>query len=94
MTAILKVLQRKWAEYLLEILVIIFGILGAFALDNWNEERKARMADEALRKETIKTVYSELQHDIVNIDLVLDQLELQRPLLVRTRRRRDLCVHR
>ena len=77
MKAILNVLQRKWAEYILEILVIIMGILGAFALDNWNEERKARIADEALRKETIKTVYSELQDDIVNIDLVLDQLEGQ-----------------
>ena len=77
MNSILNVLQRKWAEYILEILVIILGILGAFALDNWNENRKAKIAEEALRKETIKTVYSELRDDIVNIDLVLDQLESQ-----------------
>jgi len=40
MKKILKHLKKDWYKYTLEIIVITFGILLAFALNNWNEDRK------------------------------------------------------
>lgn len=45
MKKLLITLRSKWPEYLLEILVLIIGIYGAFALDNWNDDRKSRMEE-------------------------------------------------
>ena len=56
MKKILETLKQKWAEYLIEIMVITIGILVAFTLNNWNEERKLQ--------DTIRGIYSIIQHDL------------------------------
>ena len=64
MKTIIETLKRKWAEYLLEIVVIIFGILGAFALSNWGEDRQRRTEEIAI----LKSVKAGLQSDILDIE--------------------------
>lgn len=56
MQTLLQTLKEKWSEYLLEILVITIGILGAFALNNWNENRKDGIAERQLLKQFQKSL--------------------------------------
>ena len=42
MKKILKHFKKNWYRYGLETLVVIVGVLIAFALNDWNEEKKAR----------------------------------------------------
>ncbi len=64
MKKILDTLKLKWAEYLLETLVITFGVLGAFALNNWNEQRKDRVTEKEI-----------LQNVVDNLEVNLQKLE-------------------
>ena len=61
MKRILTTLAQKWPEYLLEILVLIIGIYGAFALDNWNENIERRKKESILLKELNKEFISNKQ---------------------------------
>ena len=65
MKKIIETLKRKWAEYLLEILVIMIGIIGAFALNNWNENRLSKKTEKAILNSLVK-------------DLEVDHLRYQR----------------
>ena len=65
MKKLLTTLSDKWAEYILEILVITIGILGAFALNNWNEDRK----ENAKREDLLLSLQSDLNSDIHSIKL-------------------------
>ena len=59
MKKVLETLKRKWAEYLLEILVITIGILVAFMLNNWNDNNK----DLAYETKALREIYKGLQLD-------------------------------
>ena len=67
MKRILTILKDKWPEYILEILVITLGILGAFALNSWNEQNKSR----TLEKEYVSRLVEDLAKDtaIFNLEL-------------------------
>ncbi len=64
MKKLLDTLSEKWPEYLLEILVLIIGIFGAFELDSWNEARKERR----LETKYLKSINADLQSDLSSFE--------------------------
>ena len=56
MKKIIETFKQKWSEYLLEVFVIIIGIIAAFALNNWNEERKSLKFEKNLLVDLLNTL--------------------------------------
>ncbi len=61
MKKILETLKQKWAEYLLETIVIIVGILVAFTLNNWNADRVAIENEQELLANIIEDLSTDYQ---------------------------------
>lgn len=64
MKRLLTTLKDKWPEYLLEILVVTLGILLAFTLNNWNENRREGNTLDQYRENLI----SELKIDLDQVN--------------------------
>jgi hypothetical protein len=58
MNKIIEHLRSEWYKYLLEILVITVGILGAFTLNNWNEGRKIAIEEQ----EILQLLYNDFRN--------------------------------
>lgn len=60
MKKLLSTLSEKWPEYLIESIVIVASILGAYALDNWNDERLDRQKEKQIVRQLIEDYQSNL----------------------------------
>ena len=63
MNKISRHLRSDWYKYGLETLVVVAGILLAFALNNWNEERKERLQEEQLKRNLYSEVLEALEYN-------------------------------
>jgi hypothetical protein len=70
MKKIINHLKENWIKYGFETLVVTVGILGAFTLNNWNENRKEKIRETILLTELAKNIES-------NINILEDGLETQ-----------------
>jgi len=82
MRKILETLKRKWAEYILEITVIIIGILGAYSLNQW----KTSLNEERLLDHYISSLIQDLEEQSTIID---KQLEYENNVISKTDYLRD-----
>lgn len=72
MKKILNHLRQEWYKYVLEILVVTIGILGAFVLNSWNENIKT----EKLERDVLVQIKADLEDNLKDISEDLEKLEL------------------
>jgi hypothetical protein len=71
---LLHTFRTKWDEYLLEIIVITLGIIGAFALTNWNDNKKDLIKEQQLLSQLVL----EFEGNLIQLD---QKIELRKALI-------------
>lgn len=61
MREVIKHLREDWYKYLLEVFVLIIGIYGAFAVEEWGESRKEAIQEQQILKQLLSDYESNLQ---------------------------------
>lgn len=61
-----------------EIVLVVIGILIALQINNWNDERKAKIETEAIRQSNLEEIYHDLKKDVINLDTIIKQLQVQK----------------
>ncbi len=64
----LKHLKDNWFRYGFETLAIVVGILAAFALESWNDQRKTQLAADVYSQKII----SDIVADTIKINRLID----------------------
>ncbi len=71
MKKLMQELKQRWVKYFLEVIAITLGILGAFYLENWNQERK----ENRIRHDYLKRLQADLSSDRNDLQEQLGMLE-------------------
>lgn len=53
-----------WRSYFIELLVVFIGVMSAFLLSNWGENRR----DQTLEENYLMSIYSDLEEDYLSLD--------------------------
>ena len=67
-------LRQNWPTYFFEILVLIIGIYGAFALEEWKENRSNHKKEVFI----LEKLYNNLQSDTANYNIMLRVIDYHR----------------
>lgn len=70
MNKILKHFKKNWIRHGFETLVVVVGVLIAFTLSNWNENRKARKQEIKILKEIREDIIRDLEDHNQNLDFM------------------------
>jgi len=81
MKKILNHLRSDWYKYALELIVITAGILGAFALNNWNESRSIKIKEVNMLQELAAGIASDVADMRVNFAFHQEALNSQNVLI-------------
>jgi len=71
MRIILSILKQNWIKYGFETIVVTMGILGAFTLESWKDERQ----EEKELLEIYRTIADDLHTDALALDTILANYE-------------------
>jgi hypothetical protein len=61
-----------------EIVLVMIGILLAIQVNNWNDERKAKIETEAKRQSNLEEIYNDLKKDYITLDNIINHLKRQK----------------